>query len=522
MKKIIAAFKNISEDRLIALVTALGVLLTARVIYIQHGWINVDSVLYFEVARLFSIGEWKHGLALYNWPLYSAMVALVHKITGIGIQHSAQILDVIFFALTTFSFASLIRLAGGNKATIACGALLLFSSLYIVGDALPMLLRDQGFWAFLLTSLIFLIKFYRNGRLCDAMLWQFCAIVAVLFRIEAITFLLLLPLIFITNTAIVLRERIKRLIQTSLITLSLAILLIVTLLLVPSAHLSDLGRFQEVVALFGHGYLQLTQNLADKAQLMNEQVLGGYLEGYGLFGITVTLIGIVLIKSASTAGWITLGLLTVTHKTNDAKPAADAQKIFYWVSALALFNAGMIILRTFVLSSRYVIALGFMLLLLASFSFASLLRSCHGKTKESLIKKWIMIATIVILSLCLIKNIWPKRDDYNYEQNAVAFVKQHQSSADTVFYVSPRARYYAGAAYRNTGYDNWDLTSKAIKDGSIQRYDYLVINIDNSYPEREKELSEALKNHQLIKEFMAFKSRKKIMIFARRAASKQP
>ncbi len=54
MKKIVTAFKNISEDRLIALVTALGILLTARVIYIQHGWINADSVLYFEMARLFS------------------------------------------------------------------------------------------------------------------------------------------------------------------------------------------------------------------------------------------------------------------------------------------------------------------------------------------------------------------------------------------------------------------------------------------------------------------------------------
>ncbi len=516
MKKIVAAFKNISESQLIKLVTALGILLTARVIYIQHGWINADSVLYFEMARLFSIGEWKQGMALYNWPLYSALIAFVHKITGIGIQHSAQILDVIFFALTTFSFASLIRLAGGNKTTIACGALLLFSSLYIVGDALPMLLRDHGFWAFLLTSLIFFIRFYRSGKLSDAMLWQLCAIVAVLFRIEAITFLLLLPLIFFTNAAIIMHERIRQSVQTSLITISMAVLLVAALLLIPSVHLSDFGRIQEVVTLFGHGYLQLTQNLAGRAQFMSEQVLGGYLEGYGLFGVIVTFIGIILVKSASTAGWITLGLLAVTYKTKDAKPATDAQKVFYWVSALALLNMGMIILNTFILSSRYVIALGFMLLLLASFSLASLFKSWHGKTKASRIKKWMVVVVVVLLSLCLIKNVWPKRDNYNYEQDAVAFVKQYQSQNDTVFYVSQKARYYGGAPYLSRGYDFWNFTSQTIKDGSIQQYDYLVINMDNGYPEREKELTKALKNHQLIKEFMGFKSRKKIMIFAKK------
>jgi hypothetical protein len=516
MKKIAAAFKNIPENRLIALATALGVLLATRVIYIQHGWINVDSVLYFEVARLFSIGEWKQGLALYNWPLYSALIALIHKITGIGIQCSAQILDVVFFALATFSFVSLIRLAGGNKTTMACGTLLLFSSLYIVGDALPMLLRDQGFWAFLLTSLIFFIRFYRSGKLSDAMLWQLCAIVAVLFRIEAVTFLLLLPFIFFTNTAVAMRERVRQSAQASLITISMVILLVAALVLIPSVHLSDFGRIQEVVTLFGHGYLQLTQNLADKAQFMSEQVLGGYLRDYGLFGIIVTLAGIILVKSASTAGWLTLGLLVVTYKTNGVKPAADAQKVFCWVSVLALLNMGMIILNTFILSSRYVIALGFMLLLLASFGLASLFKHWHGETRVSRIKKWILIVVLTLLGLCLIKNIWPKRDNYNYEQDAVTYVKQHQSQNDTVLYVSPKARYYAGLPYSSRGYDFWSFTSQAIKNGSIQQYDYLVINMDSAYPEREKELVEVLKNHQLVKEFSGFKSRKKIMIFAKK------
>ena len=118
----------VSENQLHRLITLLGVLIACQVIYIQHGWINDDSVLYFEIVRLFSNGEWKQGLALFNWPLYPALISAVHKLTQLEIQTSAQILNVIFFAITTFSFISLIRLAGGNKTTIICGGFLLLSS----------------------------------------------------------------------------------------------------------------------------------------------------------------------------------------------------------------------------------------------------------------------------------------------------------------------------------------------------------------------------------------------------------
>src|SRR3990167_6861059 len=123
-------------------------LLAWRIAYIQQGWVNDDSVLYFEVARLFSIGEWKQGFALYNWPLYPAIISLLHKTTGGDFQFIAQILNVLFFTLATYSFTQIIRLAGGNKLTMFCGVLLLFSTPYIVGNVLGMLLRDEGFWAF--------------------------------------------------------------------------------------------------------------------------------------------------------------------------------------------------------------------------------------------------------------------------------------------------------------------------------------------------------------------------------------
>ncbi|ABE49035.1 hypothetical protein [Methylobacillus flagellatus] len=153
---------------------ALALLFASWINYIQHGWINGDSVLYFEAARLFSLGEWKAGMEVWGWPFFPFLIAGVHKLSGLDIHCSAQVLNTLLFGLATASFLQLIRESGGHKTALISGGLILFSSQYIVGDILTMLLRDQGFWAFFLTSLVFLVRYAKHYRIRDALLWQIC------------------------------------------------------------------------------------------------------------------------------------------------------------------------------------------------------------------------------------------------------------------------------------------------------------------------------------------------------------
>ncbi|HSH72225.1 MAG TPA: hypothetical protein VK974_04130 [Methylophilaceae bacterium] len=514
--KVVKRISAINECQLQWLLTLVAALITCRVIYIQHGWINDDSVLYFEVARLFSLNEWKQGFALYNWPLFPALIAIIQKISGIGFQHAAQLLNVLFFSLTTFSFITLIRLAGGNKTTIACGAALLFSSPYISGDILSMLLRDQGFWACFLTSIAFFFKFYRDGKLKDCLQWQVFATFAVLFRIEAVIFLTCLPFVLLTDSTIEVSVRIRRVLKCHLLTILLGLLGIATAIFIPSIKLSDFGRIQEIFNLFDYTSLKISHDLATKSQVVGQQILGDFLDEYGLFGLVLTLIGIVLVKSMSTAGWLTVGLIAGTRKT--VLPTLDkgVRKLILWVALLALLNAYVIILSTFVLSGRYLIALAFMLLILAAFSLASLLKRFRTHPNPDYKQKGLIFLIIIVMSGSLMSNLAAKKHGYNYEQDAVRFVKQLNPYNDNIFYVSPRARYYAGAPYLGRGYNYWSFVSKAISDGSIQQYDYLVINMNNDHPERETQLIEALPNHELIKQFVGFKAKKKMMIFSRK------
>ena len=512
MQKIQQLWASLTEQQLIWLTSLVSGLIAIRVLWLQQGWLNDDSVLYFEMARLFSIGKWHESLALFNWPLYPLLISGLHQLAGFSFELSAQILSVLFFSMTNYGLAKLIQLAGGNKHTILVGSLLLWSSVYITGDVLGMLLRDQGFWAFFLTSLIFFVRFYRSESFSDAVFWQLSAIIATLFRIEAITYLALLPMIlfFRPNTGL----KIKSLLflKSHCINLMLLILMSLTILFHESTSMSSFGRIQEVFSLFSQNSTGILSVFNAKSDLLGSAVLGSFIDEYAALSLGVTLLLIVVIKCAMTAGLLPLilGIFYFKGLAPNSVMQADTKKIFFWVALLAILNAIVIIFRSYVLSGRYVIAFGFILLIFAAFYSADLWLASNNNR----LKKRVFMICIIIMSLCFIKNIWPKSDGYNFEQDAVRYAQTLQSDPAKVFYVSPRARYYAGAAFDGRGYEYWPFIMRAIENKTIQNYDILVLNMSKD-PDKIQKLSLALPTFTLKKVFFDTKKRKSVMIFVR-------
>jgi len=510
---------KLDDSQLQKLITLFSVAVACQVIYIQHGWINDDSVLYFEIARLFSIGEWKEGIALFSWPLYPALISIVHQVTSLSIQTSAQVLDVLFFAITSFSFIHLIRLAGGHKTTLLCGAFLLFSSPYIVGDVLPMLLRDQGFWAAFTSSLVFFIRFYREYSWRYAILWQLCAITAVLFRIEAITYLAGLPLLLLFQQPLAVKQRLIHLTRATIIPSASLLLIICALLFMPSMRLDKLGRLQEVFTIFPRLATEVSQLFMFKAEIMNQQILGSLLDDYGLIGLIVTLVTIIILKVISLVSLPVAAIFALNRQsaaiTSPPAMQKDARSILLFALILALLNAVVIISTVFVLSGRYIVAIGLIALLFAAFHLESLIKTVRDIAGYSNWKKIVLGFILALLALLFVRNLLPKHAGYNFEQDAVAYAKQHDIPNSSIFFVTPRSRYYADAPYTGRGHNYWDYTVKAIEQGSIYQFDYLMLNVDvdRDYPAKEKLLKEKLPQYQLIEEFYGLRKKKKVMFF---------
>jgi len=496
-------------NKLHSIIVLLAMLLAAQMQYIQHGWINPDSVLYFESARLFAGGQWREAIQVWNWPLYPVLIAAVHKATGLGIHISAQVLNVLFFGITAFSFTQIIRLAGGRQLTMAAGALILFSSQYIVGDVLEMLMRDEGFWAFYLSGLVFFIRFYQQLRFRDAVLWQLCAITATLFRIEAITYLVLLPSLFLFSFSFTIKERIRYFFIGHALNIFLALILVVAVVLHGDVSIKSFGRLQEVFTL--NLYDELTRKLLSKAAIMSDEVLGKYLEEFAVQGLLLTFLYVIFVKSISTAGFANLLMAAFSVKNRNALVDSKAYSALSYAALISLTNMALIITKVFVLSSRYVVGLAFVLMIFASFQFASILKH-HLPVKSSRFK-WLAMALVVFMLLGLIKNVLPKSEGYNYMQDAAAWVKANNTENKPVFSDESRIRYYMGSAFVRSYGENWKMVTNEMDSSAIQNYEFLLISHSAKHPEREKVIAGKLPQFKEVKRFDGIKSKKSIVIY---------
>lgn len=485
---------------------ALALLFAAWINYIHHGWINGDSVLYFEAARLFSLGEWRAGMEVWGWPLFSLLIAGMHKLSGLNIQLSAQVLNTLLFGLATASFLQLIREAGGQKTALISGGLLLLSSQYIVGDILPMLLRDQGFWAFFLTSLVFFVRYAKHYRVRDALLWQACIMTATLFRIEGISYLALLPMALLFTAPA--HMKLKAFLHAHSLNILAGVGLLASILIL-GLQTTELGRLQEILTLDIHH--QLTQKLLAQAGIMAESVLGEYLDEFAVPGLLVTFIFILLIKVLYTTGTLNTILSLLAIRARPALATQPAKAILNTAILISLINMFLIITKVFVLSGRYVIALALILMVYAAFYMAYLFeryQSGYPRNRVGRVILWVIPASILI---GLLTNLWPKPVGFNYEQEAIAWLKAHHIDNKDVFFDSARLRYYAGASF--IGNDG-NFVLETIRRGEDITEPYVVIGgINSKRPEQHELFTASYPNYKEIVQFSGPKNKKFTIIY---------
>jgi len=506
MQKILHKLEKKSCVQLQFWVVLFATLIAAQVQYIQHGWINPDSVLYLEAAKLFSNGKWEAGFVVFGWPLYSLCIALVNKITQFGVHVSAQILNVLFFTITTYSYIKIILLAGGKQKQIIAGALIWLSAQYAIGGVLEMLMRDEGFWAFYLLSIVFFIRFYQQHQLKDALLWQICIIAATLFRIEAILYVMFLPLILLFQTGFNAKQKWKHLLMANSINIGLATLLIAVFTFNDQLSTNLLGRLNEIFTI--NIWQQLTQQLTEKSGIMSSQVLGDYLEEFAVQGILMTFIYVIFVKTFSATGFINVILSAFTIRKNKQLIDLAAFNVLRAAAIIALLNMALIITKVFVLSSRYVLALSFILMVFAAFYFADLLSNNNQNKKI----KWLSIALVVFMLGGAIKNILPKRQGYNYMQDAVAWIHHNNSEKKSVFYDQARMHYYANAPFIGTFDNPLKYLEKSIVNKSIYNHHYILIET-SKHNQAKNIVHDKLPEYTLIKEFNNAKAKKGISIY---------
>ncbi len=148
--------------------------------------LNTDGVLYLRMAQAYIESGYSAAAELYPRAFYSVLIAQTHMLTEVSLVNSAHLLNTAFYALLVSGFVCLVRELGGNNRTlwIALATILLLPHL---NEYRHYVIRDAGYWALSIWSIIAFFRYYKSHQLSALLTWLTLAIFASFFRPEAIS-----------------------------------------------------------------------------------------------------------------------------------------------------------------------------------------------------------------------------------------------------------------------------------------------------------------------------------------------
>ena len=110
--------------------------------------------------------------------IYGILIGIFHRLTGLGFETSASLLNALLMMLTCVLFVRIYEEIKGEDRRLWVAALLVLA-LPILNDYRDFVIRGFGFLAFMLLALLFFIRYSRSPDIGNALKWQAAVAVAV-------------------------------------------------------------------------------------------------------------------------------------------------------------------------------------------------------------------------------------------------------------------------------------------------------------------------------------------------------
>ncbi|MDS4015031.1 MAG: hypothetical protein RKP46_11885 [Candidatus Accumulibacter sp.] len=315
--------------------------------------VNRDGMLYIATAQAFLDGGFTAAKASFAWPFLSIAIALVAKITGLGLENAAYLLNALFMAGTC---ALIVACVSRRSPEIAWPAVLVVLSLPGVNEYRNELLREFGCWFFIALAWWLALRWEDRPRWTGAIAVQAALACAALFRPEAL--ILYASLIAWQFFGAPRSDRWRRLAMIALLPLVAGVALLAAYF---SGQLggrlgADLGRFS--LNRFDEKTSALAGSLIEYARGQARSIL--------LFGS----LALIPVKLVQKFGILLLPLAYVALSGN-IKELLCRHALFAWGIVLHLLVLSIFVLDLQFLAGRYV---GLILLLATPFIAAGLHR----------------------------------------------------------------------------------------------------------------------------------------------------
>lgn len=342
--------------------------LFSLVVILQNPLLNDDAYGYLRAAEVFNADGARAVLESFGWYHYSILIALLDRILPGDLVVAAHVFNTALYALLTYAFLLLARELRATPRAQFFAALCILV-LPLTNEMRYFLIRDTGFWAFTVLSLVYLIRFARSGEPRRAAQWSFALAVATAFRLEALLLMALIPwMLLLPDASMSLQLRARRCgLLVGILAALVAAILLVTLL----AGIS----LPELIAYAYRWYLPLLAELPALLNTMAADVGAALFTPDNFPGSDNTAIGVVialfayalaLLANLVNALSLPLALILVTAWLTIGKPALHppSGRMLQGYIAVAAFALLLFVVIMQFLTQRYATLLTLLVLAL--------------------------------------------------------------------------------------------------------------------------------------------------------------
>ena len=161
--------------------------------------VNNDAVEYIRAAELFAARNWSGAFNVHQWPFFSALMWITSAALDVDYEVAGYVLNTVFFTLATIFFVLTVHAFGGTSRRILTIAALVAVLHPSFNEYRAYIMRDAGYLAFYLFALFCLARHSTMPSRATVFGTIVALMLASLFRIEGVVFLLATPLLFVVT-----------------------------------------------------------------------------------------------------------------------------------------------------------------------------------------------------------------------------------------------------------------------------------------------------------------------------------
>ena len=438
--------------------------------------INPDAICYLLSAETYTQSGLRAAMQLCGqarWPFYSVLIAQLTQWTHLSYTFSAYLLDGLFSVISVGMFLLITQTLGGTRRVIWLAALIILLS-HEFNSVRQYIIRDHGFWAFYLVSLYTLLRFVQQPRWLMGLMFSLSLVIATLFRIEGLVFLLTLPLVILFCQQYRFSVRMKYFAILNLPVIAISLIIGSWMMLHPQATTEKLSRVTEVFNQLQHGFTyMLAQYQHTKTALIQHVLTTDAARDAGLV-LFLVLITWYLVNILGNLSWIYSFLVIYAWYHHVAQFAREKKLVLNAYLLVNLIITFCFFAQHLFLSKRYLIALSLIFMFWVPFALDQLYRERHHAKQKILL--WIVSLAIIISAL---GGIFDFGHSKAYIRSAGDWVATNIPQQASLYANDYQLMYYT-QHFKQTMYqvlnDNVDINH--IAHGKWKKYDYLVIRLD--------------------------------------------